>query len=69
MSNLLLRIISAIIGVALVISGIVFSPWTFGAIFLIILAFTLHEFYGLVQSSGNTPFRIWGSFFSVCLFV
>ena len=69
MSNLLLRIISAIIGIALVLSGIIYSAWTFGIIFLAILLLTSHEFYGLVKSSGNTPFRLWGTFFSLCLFI
>ncbi|PIQ46946.1 MAG: phosphatidate cytidylyltransferase [Cytophagales bacterium CG12_big_fil_rev_8_21_14_0_65_40_12] len=69
MSNLLLRIISGLIGVALVLSGIIYNAWSFGVIFLIILLLTSHEFYGLVKSSGNTPFRLWGTFFSLCLFI
>uniref|UniRef100_UPI004048C753 phosphatidate cytidylyltransferase n=1 Tax=Roseivirga sp. TaxID=1964215 RepID=UPI004048C753 len=69
MSNLLLRIISGLIGIALVLSGIIFNAWSFGIVFLIILLLTSHEFYGLVKSSGNTPFRLWGTFFSLCLFI
>ncbi|KYG78665.1 phosphatidate cytidylyltransferase [Roseivirga ehrenbergii] len=69
MSNLLLRIITGIFGVSLIIAGIVFSSWTFALIFLCIMILTLREFYGLIVASGNTPFKIWGSFFSVCLFV
>lgn len=68
MSNLLQRIITALIGVALVLTGIVYSSWTFALVFLIIMVLTLREFYGLISASGNTPFKIWGSFFSFCLF-
>ena len=69
MSNLLLRIITGLVGVTVIIAGIVFSPWTFALIFLILMILTLREFYGLIVASGNTPFKIWGTFFSVCLFI
>jgi len=69
MNNLLLRVITGLIGVSLIIASIVFSPWTFALLFLLIMVLTLREFYGLIVASGNTPFIIWGTFFSICLFV
>lgn len=69
MSNLLQRIITALIGVALIIGGLLYGPWSFGIIFICILFLTLREFYGLISASGNTPFKVWGSFFSLCMFL
>lgn len=68
MNNLALRVIAGVIGVAIIISAIVFSPWTFAGIFLLIALLTLMEFYSLVKKSGTPPFQIWGLVFSATLF-
>ncbi len=69
MSNLTTRIITALIGVSLMITGIVFSSWSFAAVFLIIALLSLKEFYGLARKSGSNPFEIWGIVFSAIIFV
>ena len=38
-----------------VISSIVFSPWTFAALFLLIIILGLHEFYSLIEKGGFQP--------------
>lgn len=68
MNNLALRAISAVIGVAIIISAIVFNPWTFAGIFLLIALLTLREFYNLVKQAGIRPFQLWGLVFSMALF-
>lgn len=64
MNNLALRAITALIGVAIIITGIVYSPWSFAGLFLIILLLTLREFYALARKSGANPFEVWGLVFS-----
>lgn len=68
MSNLLQRIITALIGVGIIITGIVLSQLAFALIFMAIMVLTLREFYGLAKDSGSQPFQYWGIFFSICLF-
>lgn len=60
MNNLLVRAITAIIGVAIMLSAIVYSEWTFFAVFLVITLISLREFYQLGQASGRKPFFVWG---------
>lgn len=68
MSNLVQRIITALLGVGIIITAIVFSDLTFALLFLTIMVLTLREFYGLAKDSGSQPFVYWGLFFSVILF-
>lgn len=68
MSNLLQRIITALLGVGIIITAIVYNSFTFGLLFMAIMVLTLSEFYGLAKDSGSKPFVYWGLFFSACLF-
>lgn len=68
MSNLLQRIITALLGVGIIITAIVYSDLTFALLFMAIMLLTLREFYGLAKDSGSQPFVYWGLFFSTCLF-
>jgi len=68
MNNLLTRAITAIIGVAIILSAIVYSEWTFFLLFLLINLISLHEFYKLGQASGRRPFVIWGLIQSTLIF-
>ncbi len=68
MSNLLQRIITALLGVGIIITAIVYSGLTFALLFLAIMLLTLREFYGLAKDSGSQPFVYWGMFFSAVLF-
>lgn len=52
---MLTRSITGSIFLLIVISAIVCSAWTFGVLFLIIIVLGLHEFYTLLEKSGQHP--------------
>ena len=60
MNNLLVRLITALIGATVLIGSIVWNPMAFAVVFALIMLFTLKEFYGLSKKSGTVPFEIWG---------
>ncbi|MFZ6000685.1 MAG: phosphatidate cytidylyltransferase [Bacteroidota bacterium] len=60
-SNLTQRIITAILGAAAIVFGIVFSEWTYFAIFFIICLFSLIEFYNLAGLDGMLPQKTFGT--------
>jgi phosphatidate cytidylyltransferase len=68
MNNLLTRAITAIIGVAIILSAIVYSEWTFFLLFLLISLISLFEFYKLGLASGRRPFIVWGLIQSALIF-
>ena len=68
MNNLALRIVTAIFGVAAIISAVILSPWSFAAVFAIIMLLSLKEFYGLAKATGRNPYEVWGLGFSLILF-
>ena len=51
LSNLTLRIIFGLIGAALVVSGVLYSEWTFFLLFGLICALSLIEFFNLLHQS------------------
>ncbi|MFT5886511.1 MAG: phosphatidate cytidylyltransferase [Arcticibacterium sp.] len=61
-SNLTQRIIAALIGVTIIISGMLYSEYTFWLVFLFISVMTQYEFYRLVGLNGNLPLTIYGTF-------
>ena len=60
-NNLYLRIITALIGAAIVITSIIFSSWSYFAVFFIICYLSLMEFYKLVGIDGMLPLKFWGT--------
>jgi phosphatidate cytidylyltransferase len=60
-NNLTQRIIAAILGVAIILSAIVYSEWTYFAVFFILCALTQLEFYKLVGLDGMLPLKFWGT--------
>ncbi len=68
MNNLAVRAITAIVGITIIITGIVFNPWTFAFVFLIISLLSLKEFYGLARKAETKPYEIWGLVFGFALF-
>ncbi|UBM60348.1 phosphatidate cytidylyltransferase [Marinilongibacter aquaticus] len=66
-SNLTQRIIAAIIGAAIIISGMFYSAFTFWAVFLLISVFTQTEFYRLLGLNGNLPLSVYGTFCGVAI--
>ncbi|UOQ98650.1 phosphatidate cytidylyltransferase [Hymenobacter sp. 5317J-9] len=54
-SNLRLRIIWGVIGAALLLGSVWFSPWTFGLFFALVQAVMLWEFYRMMRAGGYAP--------------
>ena len=68
MNNLLVRAITAIIGVTIILSAIIYNQWTFFTVFILINLLTLHEFYKLGQAAVRKPFFVWGLIQSALIF-
>jgi phosphatidate cytidylyltransferase len=54
-SNLRLRIIYGLIGAAMLLGSVWFSPWTFGIFFAAVQAVMLWEFYRMMRVGGYAP--------------
>ena len=61
LSNLQQRIIAAIFGVAIILSAILYSEWTFILLFSAISVLTQLEFYKLLGLDGNQPLTYYGT--------
>ena len=59
-SNLTQRLFTAILGAAIIVFGVVYSEWTYFAIFFIICFFSLREFYKLSGLDGHLPQKSFG---------
>lgn len=68
-SNLTQRIIAALVGVAVLIGGMIWSEWAYFAIFLFIALMSILEFYKLVGLDGMVPLKFWGSVCTITIFV
>jgi phosphatidate cytidylyltransferase len=68
-SNLKQRIITAIVGAAVIILGCMYSEWAYLVIFGIILAFSQMEFYKLCGLDGMLPLKSFGTFLGVAVFI
>lgn len=67
-SNLTQRIITAILGAAVVITGIVYSDWAYFVVFLVICTLSLWEFYKLSGLDGMLPQKTFGTLCGMLLF-
>ncbi len=67
MSNLTLRILTAIIAAPILIGLIWYGGWSFGLLFMAIAAFAQFEFYKLLKMSDNNPLRYWGTLVGILL--
>ena len=67
-SNLGQRVITAIIGAVVIITGTIISEWSYFIIFAIILAFTQMEFYKLSGLDGMLPLKSFGTFLGLLVF-
>ncbi|GAB2724340.1 phosphatidate cytidylyltransferase [Hymenobacter frigidus] len=54
-SNLRLRVIYGVLGAALLLGSVWFSPWTFGLFFAAVQAVMLWEFYRMMRAGGYAP--------------
>jgi phosphatidate cytidylyltransferase len=67
LSNLSQRIITAIVGVSIILVGLFYSEWTFLALFGAIGVLTQMEFYKLLKLDENVPLRIYGTLCGIVL--
>jgi phosphatidate cytidylyltransferase len=67
-SNLVQRVVAALVAVPLLIFLIVYHEWTFYGIFLLICILTQLEFYKLLKLDDNSPLRYYGTFCGAILF-
>ncbi|MDB5233395.1 MAG: hypothetical protein JWR44_388 [Hymenobacter sp.] len=68
-SNLRLRVIWGLIGAALLLGSVWFSPWTFGLFFAFVQAVMLWEFYRMMRAGGYAPATWIGIGASLILYV
>ena len=66
--NLAQRIITGVLGAAAVIFGVVFSEWTYFAVFFIICLLSLLEFYTLTGLDGLVPQKTFGTICGMFVF-
>ncbi|MDN3668847.1 phosphatidate cytidylyltransferase [Echinicola jeungdonensis] len=62
------RIITALIGAAIILGGSIYSEWTYFIIFGAILAVSQLEFYKLCGLDGMVPLKSFGTFLGLLIF-
>lgn len=67
-SNLTQRLITALFGSAVIISSIMFSEWTYFAVFFFICFMTLREFYALAGLDGMIVQKSFGTLCGIVVF-
>ncbi len=67
-SNLTQRIITALVGAAVIVACIVYGQWTYYAIFFFICFMTLREFYGLTGLDGVVVQKTFGLICGMSIF-
>lgn len=67
-SNLIQRILTAMVALPIIVGGLYWSAWSYFALFLILTLLTLHEFYQLLEKKGYVPLTFWGLFFGGALY-
>ena len=68
-NNLTQRIITGVLGAAAIITGICLSSWIYFGLFLLLIVFTLNEFYRVVASDEIFSERSYGIASGMILFV
>jgi phosphatidate cytidylyltransferase len=68
-NNLTQRIITGLLGSAAIITGVCLSEWTYCAVFLTIVLFSLLEFYKLAGLDGLVPQKWFGTLCGVAIFL
>lgn len=67
-NNLTQRLITGVLGSAAVIAGLSYSEWIYFGIFLIIVFFSLREFYQLAGLDGMIPLKTLGTVIGIAVF-
>lgn len=69
LNNLQQRVITALVGVSIILSAILYSDLTFMLLFCTISALTQLEFYKLVGLDGNQPLKSYGTLCGTLLII
>ncbi len=69
MSNFWQRLITGVIFLVVLISAIVYSQWTFAALFSVIDVLALYEFYRIGRQTGYKPIAAYGTVVGLAAFV
>ncbi len=68
-SNLTQRIIVGLTGMAVFLTAIIYSQWTYFLLISLITLFSILEFYKLTGLDGKLPLKYWGAFSAILLVV
>ncbi|MEQ9297635.1 MAG: phosphatidate cytidylyltransferase [Cyclobacteriaceae bacterium] len=68
-NNLTQRLITALIGAFVLIFCVVYSQWTYFAVFLFVTIIAQFEFYKLIESNGIVPLKYLGTFSGALIFI
>jgi phosphatidate cytidylyltransferase len=68
-SNLVQRVITAIVGAVIIIGSLIYSEWAYFIVFGTILGFTQMEFYKLSGLDGMLPLKSFGTFIGAMIFM
>jgi phosphatidate cytidylyltransferase len=69
MSNFWQRLITGIVFLAVLISGIIYSQWTFAVLFAVIDVLAMWEFYRIGRQGGYDPLAVYGTAVGLAAFV
>jgi phosphatidate cytidylyltransferase len=67
-NNLTQRIITGLVGSAVIIACVCLGPWSYFAIFLLICVLSLYEFYNLMGFDGMAPLKTLGILCGIIIF-
>jgi len=67
-NNIVQRVIVAIIGAFIIITGCILSVWGYFIVFFFVTMFTILEFYKLVGIDGMTTLKFWGTFLGLLIY-
>ncbi len=68
MSNLVQRILTGIVFLAVLIGGILWNEYSFGVLFLVIMLLSLNEFYNLIGRGASVPQKELGLLLATTLY-
>ena len=69
MNELTKRILIGVPGIIFIIFCIIYSPYTFGALFLLVTVLALWEFYNLIENDEVKPMKYLGTIIGATVFI
>lgn len=65
--DILARVLTATLGALIIVSGVIYGPWSYFVVFLIIAMMAQREFYRIVKTPGARPLKNWGALLGAIL--